>query len=321
VSSKPLSSTFLSVLEPELRERLSVYQKLEETLQDIYFQASTHWPTLTLREDEFFPYLADIINRFPPQMVLSDEQTCKQWLEELQTDALFLTCACALRKASALVLFEKTFSSAIRPILHRFRTSDVNEEDLLQTLREKLFVETSQKQAKIRSYAGQGQLENWLRVTAMRTFLDVVRTGVQQKREYPTAEEELLHIPHTGLDLELEFLKREYRAHFKEAFEAALVGLSCRERNLLRQHLIAKLTIDQIGTLYHIHRATAARRLAKARQSLLEATRRELTKRLHISKHEFESIMKLIQSRLDLSLHRIFQQLEQPMEDTEETKQ
>ena len=107
------------------------------------------------------------------------------------------------------------------------------------------------------------------------------------------------------MPLELEFFKREYRDHFRSSFQEALGNLEVRSQNLLYQHLVAGLSIDQLGTMLHIHRATAARHLAKARKSLLDGTRLSLMQKLNVSSREFDSIMGLIQSRMEVSVARL----------------
>jgi len=51
-----------------------------------------------------------------------------------------------------------------------------------------------------------------------------------------------------------------------------------------------------------IHRATAARRIARAREQLVAATRRELVTRLELEDGELDEIIGLVTSRLDISL-------------------
>jgi RNA polymerase sigma-70 factor (ECF subfamily) len=74
---------------------------------------------------------------------------------------------------------------------------------------------------------------------------------------------------------------------------------------LLKQHLIYRLTVDQLGALYHLHRATAARRLAKARQALLDGARASLARRLGVPAAELASAMELVASRLEVSIERL----------------
>ena len=74
---------------------------------------------------------------------------------------------------------------------------------------------------------------------------------------------------------------------------------------MLKQHLVERLTIDQIGGLYHLHRATAARRLARAREALLGATRSALARRLELPLERLVGVLDLLASRLEVSVERL----------------
>ena len=71
---------------------------------------------------------------------------------------------------------------------------------------------------------------------------------------------------------------------------------------MLRHHYVHGLSIDEIGSVYTIHRSSAARRIAKARDELLMGTRRRPVVELGVGRSELERIMQLIESRLDVSL-------------------
>jgi hypothetical protein len=54
-----------------------------------------------------------------------------------------------------------------------------------------------------------------------------------------------------------------------------------------------------------IHRATAARKLAQARATLIKRSRRELQARLQLGRTQFHGVLALLQGKLELSL-RLF---------------
>src|SRR5262249_16886073 len=110
-------------------------------------------------------------------------------------------------------------------------------------------------------------------------------------------------LPISG-DPELDYVKKQYRDDFREAFQTALEQLSVRERNVLRHSFLYDLSIDQISAIYHVHRATAARWIAKAQDKVLAQTKRHLTKRLRLSRSECESLVRSLRSRLDITLRR-----------------
>jgi RNA polymerase sigma-70 factor (ECF subfamily) len=93
---------------------------------------------------------------------------------------------------------------------------------------------------------------------------------------------------------------------FERAFAEAVALLPARDRNLLRFHLIDRLGIDQIAAIYHVHRATAARRLACARGALVASTRARLRCQLAIDTTELASVMRLIESVAQPSWRRVF---------------
>jgi RNA polymerase sigma-70 factor (ECF subfamily) len=65
------------------------------------------------------------------------------------------------------------------------------------------------------------------------------------------------------------------------------------------------LNVDEIGSLYDVHRATAARWVAAARERLGTRIRDELAAQLKIDVAEVDSIVRLVQSRIDVSLERV----------------
>lgn len=273
---------------------------LEAQLGPMLDEALATWPDLGLSEGDFLRDLGACIARKPPESL-------RTWLERLRAEDLYLARACARGIEPAIAAFEARYDNDLRHAARRFEGQSWSRDDLRQALREKLFVGSNTADPKIESYLGQGYLQNWLRVTAVRTFIDIVRGNAQRKRETPTDDERVFDLADPELDLELEFLKREYRAEFKAAFADAMHDIGPAHRNMLRYHLVDRLNIDQIGAIYGVHRATAARRLGKAREALLHHTREQLMGRLHIDRDEYDSIMALINSRLDVSMHRLLE--------------
>src|SRR5258705_486928 len=75
-------------------------------------------------------------------------------------------------------------------------------------------------------------------------------------------------------------LKAESRAAFKQAFVDAVAALDPRERSLLNLALVKGVGIDKVAVVYGIHRATAARWIAQARDNLTRAVHALLRRRL-----------------------------------------
>ncbi len=222
-------------------------------------------------------------------------------LQHLRVEDLALAMACARGDAPAMAALERRHFDVVDAALARLPDAASRADEIKQQLRDVLFVGTASRGAKIGQYSGRGDLRNWLRITTTRTALNLLK---KHRREVELKDEVLDNLASPDENQELEFLKGRYRAQFKRAFGAALSSLSSRERNILRYHYLDRLSIDQIGSIHGVHRATAARWLARIRDLLLARTREALMEQLRISRDEFDSIMRLIESRLDASIER-----------------
>jgi RNA polymerase sigma-70 factor (ECF subfamily) len=133
-------------------------------------------------------------------------------------------------------------------------------EEIKQQMRCGLLVASPGQPPRITQYTGQGHLRHWVRVIALRD----ARRAMRKERRQPLAEDDqLLALATPAENPELAHLKRLYREEFKAAFTHALESLSSRERNMLRYRYFENLNIDQIGVLFHVHRATIARWLSR----------------------------------------------------------
>jgi RNA polymerase sigma-70 factor, ECF subfamily len=220
--------------------------------------------------------------------------------EKLHAADVWLALACESGDEAALAAFERTCIEPIDRVLAHMRLPEESVDEIKQVVRTRLLVPSTESPAKIAEYKGRGALRSWVGVVATREALG------QARRARPTPGDELLmgiESPHTGP--ELGYLKEHYREAFREAFTAALGELTPRARNALRHHYVHGLTIDQIAATYGVHRSNAARRIAKARDTLLSSTRRRVLIALRVDRGEFESMMRMVESKLDVSLQRL----------------
>ncbi|MDB4942882.1 MAG: putative DNA-binding regulatory protein [Labilithrix sp.] len=203
---------------------------------------------------------------------------------------------------AVLAAIEARYFPDIDAALGKMGLSKDRASEVKQGLRRTLFVGDPPAgiPPRIGEYKGSGDLRAWLRVTAMRAALKLLRkTGRETSND-----DAILEARTEADDPELSYMKAAYRAAFKTAFQEALESLEARERALLKQQLVDGLGIDELGALYQVHRATAARWLQGAREKLLTRTRRTFMQNARISSDECESIMRLVRSQLDVSLHR-----------------
>jgi RNA polymerase sigma-70 factor (ECF subfamily) len=214
---------------------------------------------------------------------------------------LLLAWACARGAPSAVAAFHRAYASVIARVLARRRAAADLADDAAQAVHEMLLCAHPPK---IADYQGTGPLRSWVSTAAARMLLGMQRSA-NRRRESP-------HEDGDGdaaalvqqVDPELAFLKQRYKADVEGAIVRALERLDDRARTLLRLHFGEGMSIDRLGDMYRVNRATAARWLAAARETLVEGARDEIQARLRLSEKECDSIVRLMRSQLDVSLMR-----------------
>ncbi len=216
------------------------------------------------------------------------------------SEDLELARACARGEAAALEAFEARFAPDLRAVHARGRGDKPPFDEFAQAIRAKLFVGPSPR---IAEYRGAGALGGWLRVVATRVLIE---HGRRAKPTEPYEDSGDRAIASSAADPETEYLKRRHAADVHRAFEDAARRLDAESRELLREHYARGMGIDAIAAAHDIHRATAARRLAAARDAVLRETRKLLMARLGVSRDELESIARMVESRMHVTVERVF---------------
>jgi RNA polymerase sigma-70 factor (ECF subfamily) len=266
---------------------------IDVRVDEIVRSARLAWPTVELSPAQFVAHLA---RHLPGNVPVATA------LAQMHTDDLYLARACALGDRHAVLAFEQYCMNGLENVLSRFRAFSDLAAEVKQRVREYVLMGHSGRPG-IESFGGRGDLRSWVRIIAVREAIDLVHQRQRQSRcETPVDEDTRLHAFVTPGDAELEHAKARYVEEFKHAFSAALRDLPARDQTWLRQHVIDDLSIDQLGALYRVHRATAARNLQRARRAVLKATRQRLASQLKVGPSELDSILRLIRSRLEVTL-------------------
>ena len=249
-----------------------------------------------------FPELADVFDdrELATAIARRAPHDAQAYVDRCRGDELALALAAGRGDAAAIATLEHTYRSALDAACRRFVNATDTIEDLRQALRERLFVGP---RAKLLEYAGQGLLDSWLRVTAIRLFLDLAKRKDRPRELLARDDESVLPDP---ADLGLEIIKLEYRAAVTRAMYEAARVLEPGDRHLLRLSCVTGLSLDQLAVALGVHRATAARRLARAREQLVAGTRDVLRRQLELSPAELDEVVGLVISRLDLSMSKLF---------------
>jgi RNA polymerase sigma-70 factor (ECF subfamily) len=258
--------------------------ELEVAVARLAAEGREAWPGLAYDERAF---ARDLARKVPAGDVLAT-------LAALRASDLFIACACARGEKRAIALFDERYLTPLRGSLRKEKDC----EDVLQELREKLLVGSGNRAPEIRDYSGRGSLAGWLRVMALRALQKHRRRSLAQDQRVEAITEDAIADP------QLEFVKRRDRPRFQSAFRDALSALPVRERTLLRLHYAEGLSAERLGAFHRVHRATATRWLAQARQRLLDELRRRLIESLRVDRREISSLVRLLRSQLEMSLRQ-----------------
>lgn len=202
----------------------------------------------------------------------------------------------AVRSDAGIAAFERRYHATIDKVVARFREQQPDE--LRQRLRVRLFVSAPGAAPRLAEYSGFGFLQNWLKVTALRAFVDVTRSEAPKRNAVEL--DDLLADDKTSPTGAV--ARAQLQQVVKVAFAAAVAELSPRERMFLRHTLIDHHTLDQVAAAYAVHRATVARVLSQAKESIMTAMRTTLT---NANEPDINHVLTLLSGNIDLSLSRV----------------
>ncbi|HEY5924715.1 MAG TPA: sigma factor-like helix-turn-helix DNA-binding protein [Kofleriaceae bacterium] len=247
------------------------------------------WPDVVLTRDAFAAHIsaldAEALARFPAD--------------------LYLAAACLAGDQIAIAAFDRELIGGARGAVQAIDSNKAFVDEAVQRLRASLFVGDTGA-PRLVLYAGRGPLRAWVGVAAARVAL-MMRRSQQRQREVSTDDDDwtgALAMISTN-NPELELLKRQYASAFTQAFRDAVASLEARQRTVLRMSFVDALSIDEIGAVYAVHRATAARWITRACDTLFDHTRKLLVERLSLSSTELDRMTALVRSQLDVSLSQL----------------
>ena len=241
------------------------------------------WPGVRVDEQVFSAYLA--------------ERGAGEATHEHAAD-LYVACACARGDARAIGAVDERYLAGLSAHLARRGFALDLADDVVQAMRERLFVGVDGVPPKIVEYSGRGSLLSWLRVTAARAASNARRDANNRARITEGVSDD--EVP--PLDQEMAVIVNRYGPVLREALREAFSALAPEERSVLRLHFEQGLSLDAVARVLGLSRATVGRRMLSGRQRVLAAMLATLGDRLSASPDEVMSILGVVRSKLDVSL-------------------
>lgn len=202
-------------------------------------------------------------------------------------DDLALAFAVTRNSIEALRVIEAEVIPAAALAAGRIDSEPQFVDEVLADLRSKLLV-GEPKTHPLLGYLGLGPLSSWFQVAAMRVALTLKRKRARDT----TLEEDLIWLEaHAAGDVEQQIAALEGQSVLRQALKAAAQELEPRERNLLRLYHVEDVSSETLGTMYGVHRATVARWISSAHETLAMATRKHLRAVTKMNDSSIESLV------------------------------
>ncbi|MEM6289778.1 MAG: sigma-70 family RNA polymerase sigma factor [Myxococcota bacterium] len=210
-------------------------------------------------------------------------------LSDLALSDLWLAFATASGCARALQVFERdVFGPRIDAMRRRFG-DDPTIEDEAQTLRLRLVAEV---EPLLRRYRGRGSLQGWVSVTLARAVSRARARRSRSSDELDALGDALVD----QLDVPGVAERAEAKAILTAALQASVAEIDPAHRVLLKLHICDGLVIDELAQLLGVHRATASRRLERARRMLADAVRTRIKGAHGLDSAQVDSLLRNIRS-------------------------
>lgn len=167
---------------------------------------------------------------------------------------------------------------------------------------------TSGLPAKIANWQARGPLSGWLQVIVVRQAQARWKNEGARRTDEDIERAVLQDLQQPGPSLELQALKARFQGALGPSLRAAAEKLSSKERALIAMHYVDGVSLDGLARAYQVHRATVARWLSVAREAFLEGTRDALAERTHLPRLEVDSVVRALQSQVDISLRQLLRE-------------
>jgi len=262
------------------------------TIEEQLAAARARWPELAIEPARFE---AELVRRLGTPLT-------PELLASIRADEVYLAIACGDGAPPAVAHVEAACAREVEIATKKLRGTPDQADELRGYLHQLLFTAEPGRAAALATFSGRGDLRGYLRVIASRELIRMINRG---RKEVPLDDEVVLDGLGITNDPEISVMRRRYGADVDAALRAALGSLDERNRAVLRYAMVDGWSSEKIGAFYGVHRGSVARWLQTIREQLGDQIRAELATRLKLPVDEVTSVVRLVQSRIEISFARL----------------
>ena len=268
-----------------------VTDALRDRLQATWIALVAEDGDLGIPADAFCDQVQRTLSTYPVE-----EQA--QVLDRLVLRDVHLVLGCLAGAPRALRLFMTRFRPYLRHLSLRHSPSEAIAEDVEALLLATLFTPRradDPTSARLYSYQGMGTLQGWLRVTARRQVIDILR------KQKPQASEGVLdRLASPGRGAERDLMHLEAAARLRPVLSNCVSQLSDDERSLLSQYYRDGRVLREIGDDLGIDTSSVFRRLGTARSKVWKRFRSKAREELGLDDRDLRGLLGSIADDLNL---------------------
>ena len=223
--------------------------------------------------------------------------------DSLRWSDLALAHACGNGTDAAVADFLERHASVMQGAARKINAAPDFVAEATASLQERLLAPRPDAPRRIATYRGRGSLADWVAVAATRNAINLATSRGEQIRTQTDVLSDLVGEEHP----ELRYLAERYADEVNEAVRSGFEAASEADRKLLRMHYVDGIGLAELGALYGVHKSTMSRRIARVRDTVLEATCASLSERIDEPAARADSLLTLLRSRIDITLSRVLQ--------------
>ena len=265
---------------------------MSSSIDDQLAAARARWPELAIDPDRF---ASELVRRLGTELT-------PELLSTIRADDVYLAIACGDGVRAAVEHLEAECSRQVEIAAKKLRATPDQADEMRGLLRQVLFTAEPERASALATFSGRGDLRGYVRVIATRELIRMINRG---RKEVALDEEVMLDGLGITRDPEISAMRRRFGADVDAALRAALGSLDDHSRAVLRYAMVDGWSAIRIGSAYGVHRGTVTRWLSDIRTNLGDRIRAELATRLSLPADEVTSVVRMVQSRIEISFERL----------------
>ena len=266
---------------------------------------------------------------FTPEAAPPTNDEIRQFLNDLQTNDLFMALGCAAGNERAWWEFDQQHRGYLERVARHLASSDVNADEVVDTVYVELYgtrIVDGVRMSKFATYTGRGSIRGWLRTVVWHALVDLHRASHDEvsldemtENVGEGAAQAAIAQPAKGGEGEMldTIVRERYRKATAGALETAFSSLDTHEKLLLLYYHIEELKLREIARMVEVptsplrgwfqrksekreqapdarvHESTVMRWLEKIYAKVLKSFRTELKTSAGLKDSEIEMCIKL----------------------------